>query len=49
VDTLDSILEKNGLNKNIDFIKMDIEGFETEVLNQSVPIIRNRSNPSILR
>jgi predicted RNA methylase len=41
VDTLENILEKEGLKKSIKFLKMDIEGFETEVLNQSVDIIKN--------
>ncbi len=41
VDTLDNILRKEGLKEKIDFVKMDIEGFETEVLSQSVDIIKN--------
>jgi FkbM family methyltransferase len=41
VDTPENILEKAALKKRINFIKMDIEGFETEVLNQSFDIIKN--------
>jgi FkbM family methyltransferase len=41
VDTLENILEKVGLKKRINFIKMDIEGFETEVLSQGIDIIKN--------
>ncbi len=47
VDTLHNILEKEGLKKNINFIKMDIEGFETEVLSQSVNIIKNANTIAI--
>jgi FkbM family methyltransferase len=41
VDTLENILKKAGLEKSINFVKMDIEGFETEVLSQSIDIIKN--------
>lgn len=41
VDTLENILEKVGIKERINFIKMDIEGFETEALNQSIDIIKN--------
>lgn len=41
VDTLENIPEKAGLKKRINFIKKDIEGFETEVLSQSIDIIKN--------
>jgi FkbM family methyltransferase len=47
VDTLENILEKQGLKKNINFVKMDIEGFETEVLSQSVNIIQNTNTIAI--
>jgi hypothetical protein len=36
MDTLENIPEKAGLKKRINFIKKDIEGFETEVLSQSI-------------
>ena len=41
MDTLENILEKAGLKKRINFIKMDIEGLETEALCQSIDIIKN--------
>ncbi|MDQ3903364.1 MAG: FkbM family methyltransferase [Thermoproteota archaeon] len=41
VDTLENILEEAGIMKRINFIKMDIEGFETEVLSQSIDIIKD--------
>lgn len=41
VDTLENILEKAGLKQRINFVKMDIEGFEAEVLSQSIDIIKN--------
>ena len=47
VDTLENILEKVGLKKKINFIKMDIEGFETEVLSQSIDIIKNADTIAI--
>lgn len=47
VDTLENILEKIGLKKRINFIKMDIEGFETEVLSQSIDIIKNADTIAI--
>jgi FkbM family methyltransferase len=47
VDTLENILEKVELKKRINFIKMDIEGFETEVLSQSIDIIKNADTIAI--
>jgi FkbM family methyltransferase len=47
VDTLENILKKAGLKKRINFIKMDIEGFETEVLSQSIDIIKNTDTIAI--
>ncbi len=47
VDRLENILEKAGLKKRINFIKMDIEGFETEVLTQSIDIIKNADTIAI--
>ena len=47
VDTLENILEKAGLKKRINFIKMDIEGFETEVLSQSIDMIKNADTIAI--
>ena len=47
VDSLENILDKAGLNKRINFIKMDIEGFETEVLGQSIDIIKNTDTIAI--
>lgn len=47
VDTLENILQKAGLKKRINFIKMDIEGFETEVLSQSIDIIKNTDTIAI--
>jgi FkbM family methyltransferase len=47
VDTLENILEKVGLKKRINFIKMDIEGFETEVLSQSIDITKNSDTIAI--
>ncbi len=47
VDNLENILEKAGLKKTINFIKMDIEGFETEVLTQSVDMIKNADTIAI--
>jgi FkbM family methyltransferase len=47
VDTLENILEKAELRKRINFIKMDIEGFETEVLSQSIDIIKNADTIAI--
>jgi hypothetical protein len=47
VDTLENILDKAELKKRINFIKMDIEGFETEVLSQSIDIIKNADTNSI--
>ncbi len=47
VDTLENILENAGLNKRINFIKMDIEGFEIEVLSQSIDIIKNAETIAI--
>jgi FkbM family methyltransferase len=41
VDTLENILKNAGIKRRINFIKMDIEGFETEVLSQSIDIIKN--------
>jgi hypothetical protein len=47
VDTLENILDKAELKKRINFIKMDIEGFETEVLSQSIDIIKIAETISI--
>jgi FkbM family methyltransferase len=47
MDTLENILEKAGLKKRINFIKMDFEGFETEVLSQSIDIIKNADTIAI--
>jgi FkbM family methyltransferase len=47
VDTLENILGKVGLKKRINFIKMDIEGFETEVLSQSIDTIKNADTIAI--
>src|SRR5919198_3186319 len=40
ISTLETILEKIGMSKRIDFIKMDIEGSEVEVLAKSINIIK---------
>ncbi len=47
VDTLENVLDKAGLKKRINFIKMDIEGFETEVLTQSIDTIKNADTIAI--
>jgi FkbM family methyltransferase len=39
IDTLDSILKPDTLNKNI-LIKMDVQGFEDEVINGGIQIFR---------
>ena len=40
-DTLANVLKKAGTTKQVNFIKMDIEGFETEVIREGSEIIRN--------
>jgi FkbM family methyltransferase len=40
ISTLETILEKIGMSKRIDFIKMDIEGSEVEVIAKSINIIK---------
>lgn len=47
VDTLENILDEVGLKKRINFIKMDIEGFEIEALDQSIDIVKNSDTISI--
>ena len=41
IDTLENILSQLRLTQDINFIKMDIEGFEVEVINKSIEIIKN--------
>ncbi len=40
ISTLETILENIGMSKRIDFIKMDIEGSEVEVMAKSINIIK---------
>lgn len=46
-DTLENIFAKEKIKEKIDFIKMDIEGFETEVIQKSMAIIKEASAISI--
>jgi FkbM family methyltransferase len=39
--TLANVLSSAGLTSNVDFIKMDIEGFEVDVVNQGIDIVKN--------
>jgi FkbM family methyltransferase len=41
VNTLRHLLQIQGIQDKINFIKMDIEGFETEVIENSLDIIKN--------
>src|SRR5919198_3148372 len=40
ISTLETILEKIGMDKRINFIKMDIEGAEVDVISKSINIIK---------
>jgi FkbM family methyltransferase len=40
ISALETILEKIDMSKNIDFIKMDIEGAEVDVISKSINIIK---------
>ena len=41
ISTLETILEKIGVSKKIDFIKMDIEGAEVDVISKSIDTIKH--------
>jgi hypothetical protein len=41
LDTLQSIVDQAGLHKNINFLKIDIEGYEAEVIRRDINIVRH--------
>lgn len=41
VDRLENVLKENDIEDDVNFVKMDIEGFESEVLLSSVDILRH--------
>jgi FkbM family methyltransferase len=47
INTLETILEELGVKNKINFIKMDIEGFEVDVLSASIEIIKEANVISI--
>ena len=46
-DTLENIIAREKIASKINFIKMDIEGFETEVVRKSLAVIREANAISI--
>jgi FkbM family methyltransferase len=47
ISTLEAILDKVGINKKINFIKMDIEGAEVDVISKSINTIKQSDVVSI--